>query len=187
MAERCGLFIIIALGESILVTGATFGEGALTWMRIAAFLVAFTGTLAMWWIYFNIGAERGRSAIGEAADPGWLARLAYTYMHLPLGAGIIAAAVADELVLAHPGGHTELRAAGMIIGGAALYLLGNLLFKNALYRRPPLSHLIGLGLLALLVLAVPYVSPLLLATAMTAVLIIVAAWENLSLARSVRA
>src|SRR4051794_33284510 len=59
MAERCGLFVIIALGESILVTGATFA--GLTWTaeHIGAFLVAFTGSVAMWVIYFNIGAERG--------------------------------------------------------------------------------------------------------------------------------
>src|SRR5262245_35398900 len=56
MAERCGLFIIIALGESILVTGTIFGNGAMAPPRVAAFLVAFVGTVAMWWIYFNIGA-----------------------------------------------------------------------------------------------------------------------------------
>ena len=58
MAERCGLFIIIALGESILVTGATFGKMDWTAATVAAFAVAFIGSVAMWWIYFNIGAER---------------------------------------------------------------------------------------------------------------------------------
>jgi low temperature requirement protein LtrA len=74
IAERCGLFIIIALGESILVTGATFSS--LAWTPLAS-LAAFVGSIAMWWIYFNIGAERGSRLIAATADPGRFARLAY--------------------------------------------------------------------------------------------------------------
>lgn len=184
MAERAGLFIIIALGESILVTGATFGTGDITAARVTAFLVAFTGTIAMWWIYFNIGAERGMAMISHATDPGQLARLAYTYLHLPIGAGIIVCAVADELVLAHPGGHTDFKTAAVVLGGPALYLAGNILFKRALYARMPLSHLVGLGALALLILAVPAMPPLALGAATTLVLVIVAVWETWSLGGS---
>ena len=72
MAERCGLFIIIALGELILVTGATFGKMDWTAATIAAFAVAFIGSVAMWWIYFNIGAERAAEYIAAADDPGRL-------------------------------------------------------------------------------------------------------------------
>jgi low temperature requirement protein LtrA len=181
MAERCGLFIIIALGESILVTGTTFGAGAMAPPRIAAFLVAFVSTVAMWWIYFSFGAERGRDAIGHAADPGRLARLAYTYLHLPIGAGIIVAAASDELVLAHPEGHTDVRTAAAVIGSAALYLVGNILFKRTLYGRMPLSHLVGLALLALLTPAALVLSPLALAATATVVLVIVAVWETRAL------
>src|SRR5262245_59058299 len=102
IAERCGLFVIIALGESILVTGATFGRMDWTPMVVGAFAVAFLGSVAMWWIYFNIGAERGSEQIAHSDDPGRLGRLAYTYIHLLLVAGIIVSAAADELVLAHP-------------------------------------------------------------------------------------
>jgi low temperature requirement protein LtrA len=59
LAERGGLFIIIALGESIQVTGATFARLDWTPVSAAAFVVAFIGSIAMWWMYFNIGAERG--------------------------------------------------------------------------------------------------------------------------------
>ena len=62
LAERCGLFVIIALGESVLVTGATFAKLPWTPVTVASFLVAFVGSVAMWWIYFNIGAERGEPA-----------------------------------------------------------------------------------------------------------------------------
>ncbi|MBX9590607.1 MAG: low temperature requirement protein A [Hyphomonadaceae bacterium] len=181
LAERCGLFIIIALGESILVTGAKFGNLPWTSVAIAAFLTAFIGSVAMWWIYFNVGAERGSRHISRSSDPGRMARLAYTYIHLPLVAGIILVAVGDELVLAHPGGHTDAKTAAILLGGPALYLFGNLLFKRTTAERMALSHLVGLALLALLLPAVGIFSPLGLSAATTTVLVVVAIWETLSL------
>lgn len=177
LAERCALFVIIALGESVLVTGATFGKLAWTPATVAAFLVAFLGSVAMWWVYFNIGAERGSRHIAGSSDPGRLARLAYTYMHLPIVAGIIVVAVGDELVLAHPDGHVDLKTAAVLIGGPALYLIGNMLFKRVTAMRFPLSHQVGLGLLLLLVPVTPALSPLLLSGATTMVLVVVAIWE----------
>ena len=181
LAERCGLFVIIALGESILVTGATFADLARSGMTVAAFVVAFVGTVAMWWIYFNIGAERGSSIISHSDNPGRLARLAYTYMHILIVAGIIVSAVADEIVLTHPAGHIEKDALAVILGGPAVYLFGNILFKYAIAGRPPPSHLAGLALLAVLVLAAKYFSPLQLGAAASVTLVIVAIWETISL------
>lgn len=129
MAERCGLFVIIALGESILITGATFAGLAWDGVTLAAFANAFAGSVAMWVVYFNIGAERSSRFVAASRDPGRFARSGYTYLHIPIVAGIIVAAVGDELVLRHPGGHTEIAAASVILGGPALYLLGNSLFK----------------------------------------------------------
>ena len=180
LAERCALFVIIALGESVLVTGATFAKLPWTPVTVASFLVAFVGSVAMWWIYFNIGAERGSRHISASDDPGRLARLVYTYLHLPLVAGIIVAAVGDELVLAHPTGHTNVQTAAVLLGGPALYLIGNLLFKRASAKHFPLSHLVGLGLLALLVPAATVASPLVFSGATALVLVIVAIWETLS-------
>ena len=180
LAERCALFVIIALGESVLVTGATFAKLAWTPVAVASFLVAFTGSVAMWWIYFNIGAERGSRHISASDDPGRLARLVYTYLHLPLVAGIIVAAVGDELVLAHPTGHTDAKTAAILLGGPALYLIGNIMFKRASAKHLPLSHLVGLGLLAALIPAATILNPLTLSAATAAVLVIVAAWETWS-------
>jgi low temperature requirement protein LtrA len=78
MAERCALFIIIALGESIVVIGATFAELTWTTENILAFVSAFIGSLAMWWIYFHVGAEAGSEQLSKSSEPGRLARLAYT-------------------------------------------------------------------------------------------------------------
>jgi low temperature requirement protein LtrA len=181
MAERCALFIIIALGESVLVTGATFAKLPWSPITVAAFATAFVGSAAMWWIYFNIGAERGSRRISQSSDPGRLARLAYTYMHLPLVAGIIVAAVGDELVLAHPTGHTDFKTAATTLGGPVLYLIGNLMFKRTTAERPALSHIVGLILLGGLAPLAPLLQPLAFAAAANAVLVLVAVWETRSL------
>jgi len=135
----------------------------------------------MWWIYFNVGAERASRHIAGSSDAGRVARLAYTYLHLPLVAGIVLAAVGDELVLAHPAGHTDAKTAAVLIGAPAIYLVGNLTFKRATAISPALSHMVGLVLLALLVPFSAMVAPLTFSAATTAVLVLVAAWETLSL------
>lgn len=187
MAERCGLFVIIALGESLLVTGATFAGLPWNGPQALAFLAAFLGSVAMWWVYFDSGAERATHHFEHAADRGRVARLAYTYLHLPIIAGIVLCAVADELVLAHPD-HATGAGVAAILGGPFVYLLGNALFKWATNPRPlpPLSHLAGLALLAALA---PFafghaVSALALGMLTTAVLVLVAAWEWWSLHRA---
>jgi low temperature requirement protein LtrA len=180
-SERCALFVIIALGESVLVTGATFAKLAMTPVTVLAFINSFLSSVAMWWIYFNIGAERASEEIVRSDDPGRLARVAYTYIHLLLVAGIILVAVGDEFVLPHPGGHTDTKTAIAIIAGPALYLLGNLFFKKVAAGWHPLSHLIGLGLLALLTPLAGSLPPLGFSMSATAILILVAAWETLSL------
>lgn len=180
MAERCALFVMIALGESILVTGATAASLPATTAATCAFLVAFLGSVAMWWIYFNIGAERGSREISGSADPGRYARAVYTYFHIPIVAGVVVSAVADEITIAHPAGHMELPAAITLLGGPALYLAGNVFFKRASAKYYPLSHLVGLGLLAVIAPFALLFTPLALGTATTVVLITVAIWETRS-------
>lgn len=181
LAERCALFIIIALGESIIMTGATAAKLPVTAVNLAAFANAFLSSVAMWWIYFHIGAERGSRLIADSADPGRIARIAYTYLHILLVAGIILVAVGDELVIAHPLGHTEAKMAIAVAGGPACYLLGNLLFKRVTAGWYPLSHLAGLGLIALLTFCAGLLPPLGFSLGATAILILVAAWEAVSL------
>jgi low temperature requirement protein LtrA len=180
-SERCGLFIIIALGESILVTGAAFGQTIWAPPTITAFASAFVGTIAMWWLYFDIGAERAARALAQDKDPGRMARLAYTYFHIPIVGGIIVTAASDEMAVAHPGGHADLAAAMALLGGPALYLFGNMIFKRTSAAYFPLSHMIGLGILGLVAPFATELSPLALSLVATATLVLVAAWELLSL------
>ncbi len=184
MAERCALFIIIALGEAVLVTGATFAKlehDAATW---AAFLTSFIGSATMWWIYFDIGASRGSLMITQAENVGLLARTAYTYLHLLIVGGIIVTAVGDEMTLAHPVGHAELPTVLTIVGGPWLFLMGNQAFKwiTSGAKWPPLSH--GVGSVALVGVGVAgwfgHWQPLTLGIAATSVLIATAIWEWLS-------
>jgi low temperature requirement protein LtrA len=181
MAERCAGFIIIALGESIVVIGATFAELPWTMETVGAFASAFIGSLAMWWIYFHKGAEAGSEQISRSSEPGRLARLAYTYLHMPIVAGIIVSAVADELVLKHPAGHSDLKTVLTAIGGPLLFLIGTILFKHTIRGFLQLSH--GAGIVALGILAwfADDLSPLLLSILTTAIMIVVAAWESISL------
>ncbi|MEP7043235.1 MAG: low temperature requirement protein A [Dokdonella sp.] len=185
LAERCALFIIIALGESLLVTGATFAEAQWSATRVMAFIVAFLGSVAMWWVYFDRGAERASHRIAHSEDPGRIARLAYTYIHVMIVGGIIVCAVADEITLVHPG-HAEAGAIAVILGGPALYLAGNALFKWVTNDRrgPPLSHLVGLVLLLALLPFAQALSALALGACTTAVLMLAAVWETIALRRA---
>ena len=187
IAERCGLFIIIALGESIIITGGTAARLPWNAETILAFGAAFLGTVAMWWIYFHVGAGRASDRISATRDPGRFARLVYNYLHLPIVAGILASAAADELVLGHPDGHLEPLQLGLVLGGPALFLIGNLLFKRTTASFFALSHLIGLGLLAILVPLAPHATPLALALATAGILLLVAGWETMSLRTSTAA
>ena len=185
MAERCAGFIIIALGESIVVTGATFADLTWTTENVAAFASAFVGSLAMWWIYFHKGAEAGSEQISKSSEPGRLARLAYTYLHMPIVAGIIVSAVADELVLKHPAGHSDPKTVLSAIGGPLLFLVGTILFKHSFRGFLQLSH--GAGIIALGALAwfAAELSPLMLSILTTVIMIVVAVWESISLTSAV--
>ncbi|MBA9848650.1 MAG: low temperature requirement protein A [Ralstonia sp.] len=177
MAERCSLFIIIALGESVLVTGSTFAGLDWTAENIAAMALSFIGSLAMWWLYFDRIAERGARTMSHSADPGRLARLAYTYIHVVLVAGIIVGAVADEFVLAHPVGRAHEGTTLAVLGSAALYLLGNLLFKWAIFGRLRPAHAVGLVVLGGAWLPAGELPALAVSALATGVLCGTAAWE----------
>lgn len=178
MAERCGLFIIICLGESVLVTGATFAHLAWTWEVLAAFAAALVGSIAMWWIYFSAHADLARDQIAASDDPGRMARLAYTYAHIPIVAGIIVAAAGDELVLAHPSGHVAPATAWVVVGGPAVFLAGCLWFKHSVFGVLATPRAAGLALLGAVGLTSSWLSPLSLAAAVSAVLGVVGAWET---------
>lgn len=159
MTERCALFIIIALGEALLVTGGTFSGLEWSGPIIGTMVLSFVGTAGMWWLYFDMAQEFGTSRLEGSRDPGRVARFTYTYVHPLIIAGIIALAVADEFVLAHATGHTDARTRWAILGGTGLYLLGNLLFRWGFSRYWSRSLLVALGMVALGCWASLHMSP----------------------------
>jgi low temperature requirement protein LtrA len=180
LAERCRLFIILALGESILTTGANFGELQSSARTTTAFIVAFVGSIAIWWIYFDRAEEAARHIIAESSDPGRLGRSAYTYYHLPMVAGIIASAAADDVTIARPSEAATAATTALILGGPALYLLGNVLFKWTLWRHVPRSRFVAFAAFAALVPLAAVSSVLVLSIAATLVLVAVAASDSVA-------
>ena len=131
-AERFGLFIILALGESIVITGATTSELVLKQPRIAAFIMAFLASAAIWWLYFTSVAALGEHYLEVSESRTTLARDAYTYLHVVFVAGIILSAVGDELVIAHPGEILPPYEVAAVAAGPAVYLLAHTLFRYRL-------------------------------------------------------
>ena len=131
-AERFGLFIILALGESIVITGATTSELVLKQPRIVAFIMAFLASAAIWWLYFTSVAALGEHYLEVSESRTTLARDAYTYLHVVFVAGIILSAVGDELVIAHPGKILPPYEVAAVAAGPAVYLLAHTLFRYRL-------------------------------------------------------
>jgi low temperature requirement protein LtrA len=181
IAERCQQFVIVALGESILVTGATLSETA-DWSDLPvliAFLVAFIGALAMWWVYFDTGSQQGSEAILHAEDPGRMGA-SFHYVHAVMVAGVIVSAVANELVIDHPDGRITMASMFVLTGGPLLYLLGNGIYKTLVFGRFPLSHIGGLVALAILMVFAPFTDLLMVGGLVTMIMLAVAIWETLS-------
>lgn len=178
MAERCQLFVIVALGESILITGATMGHHA-HWdiPSIIAFLIAFIGSLAMWWIYFDTSSKDGSKAIQHSKNPG-LVGAKFNYIHVTLVAGIIVSAVANELVIADPPKPMDITAIAVIIGGPMIYLIGNAVYKKVVYGRIPKSHLLSLAVLVALIPISFVTDYLMIGGLTTALLVVLAIWEG---------
>jgi low temperature requirement protein LtrA len=131
-AERFGLFIILALGESIVITGVTTSELELDSARIIAFIMAFLESAAIWWLYFSSVASLGEYYLEVSDSRTILARDAYTYLHVVFVAGIILSAVGDELVIAYPTEILPPYEVAAVAAGPAVYLLAHALFGHRL-------------------------------------------------------
>jgi low temperature requirement protein LtrA len=169
--------VIIALGESIVLAGATASDTGLSLEVVAALLFAFLSSTALWWLYFGQVArtvfERIRAATAD--ERGQIGRDIYTYLHLPIVAGIVLVAVGDELVISHP--TDDLHAAGALValGGPALFLGGLMTISARLANAQSLPRAVAVSaLLAAVPLAAGAEGLVVLAllTALLAVLVV---------------
>ncbi len=180
IAERCQAFILIALGESIVVIGASLSElHTLTAAAMIAFVTAFVGSVALWWVYFDRSAAEATRVIASSNDPGRLGRSAYHFVHPIMVAGIIVTAAADEEVLSHPLAVGETATTWMVLGGTALFLAGHALFKAMVWRVTSWPRIVAIIVLALLLLAAPRLSALALAVGAALVVVAVAVADRL--------
>ncbi|HET7590932.1 MAG TPA: low temperature requirement protein A [Solirubrobacterales bacterium] len=130
-AERHGLIVIIALGESIVAIGIG-AAGALTFGIAAAAVLGVALTAAMWWIYFDIvaivaGRRLDEAEVGQVQNE--MARDSYSYLHLPMVAGIVLVALGLKKTIGHFDEHLDTVAAFALLGGVAAYLLGHVAFR----------------------------------------------------------
>jgi low temperature requirement protein LtrA len=184
LAERCALFVIIALGETILTTGKTVSAHADDGAIIFVVLVgAFLSTVLMWWIYFHDGQEQASETAEDTSEPQTTAHHLFTYGHLPIVAGIILAAVGEDFVITHPHEKGAYNHALAMLGGPIMFLAGTAWMKIVSSRMVPWSHVIGIALAAACFLAVPYGENVVIQFSAVAILFGVALWEFVALSR----
>ena len=189
-AERHGLIVIIALGESIVATGSGVSSLPISWSIIVATTVGLALAACVWWAYFDvlaIAAERVlRDAEGE--DRTRLARDAYSYLHLPMIAGIVLLALGMEHVLTYVG-DTRHHALGdplatiplaAMFGGVALYLLALVAFKYRNWQTLSKPRLIATAAILLLIPAAAQIPALAALGVLTAVMVALITYESLT-------
>jgi len=138
-AERHGLVVIIALGESIVAIGVGVSELPVSWPIVVASLLGLAVIACLWWAYFDVVALVAERVLRrlEGAERARMARDSYSFLHLPMVAGIVLYALGLEEVLAHVGdtAHHDLADplpllhASALYGGVGLYLLGHVAFR----------------------------------------------------------
>jgi low temperature requirement protein LtrA len=127
--ERLELFLIIALGESIVASGSTASGFDPTVQRLTALLVCVLMTAAFWWLYFDVHAERTLESLRAARDERGRLGRDLSYCYVVLVAGIIVAAVGNELVIPRPGERLDDAELVALASGPVLYLLGSVALK----------------------------------------------------------
>ena len=173
LIERFRLFFIIALGETVLLMGDAFTNEPFELERLLALTIGFTGTVALWWCYFQraepIGVELAEAA-DDAGAVGWWGSVALTLIVLAL----IGIAVGDELAIAHPGDDTTLGFSLLTFGGPALFLLAQVIFLREAVGHVPRSRPLALAALAILAVATAPLTLIVGIAASTTVLVAVA-------------
>jgi low temperature requirement protein LtrA len=175
-AERHGLIVIIALGESIVAIGVGSKTGVDTGVVVAAVL-GMAVAAALWWFYFDVVAlvaARRLSNATEGRERNEIARDSYSYLHLPMVAGIVLLALGLKGTLAHVEDPLKLVPATALLGGTAMYLLAHVAFRLRNVNRFSTERLLCAMLLVALIPAaveLPSLATLgLLAAALTALI-----------------
>ncbi|MCV3739132.1 low temperature requirement protein A [Rhizobium sp. TRM96647] len=177
LAERCALFVIIALGETILTTGKNASAHLENAATMPVLVLAFLTTVLMWWLYFHHGQEKAAEKAEQTSRPQETAQHLFTYGHLPIIAGIILTAVGEDFSLTHPFESGSASSALALLGGPALYLAGLGWMRAASSRIVPYAHIAGISLLGVTYLLVSNTTNFLIHLTTVAILFGVAVGE----------
>jgi len=172
MLERCRLFLIIALGETVLGTGTALAGTTLTPVVVITGTAALIGTVALWTLGFGRAVHLTERHLARSANPVRTSRLAGNALTVMV-AGLIVVAVANEQVIAHPTGHPSLTLTLLLFGGPILFLLAQGWYLWAVPGVWSRLHLAGSVLLMLAgvitLTAPPYVALILAGATLAAV------------------
>ena len=131
-AERHGLILIVALGESIVAIGVGAEVAGVTAAVATAAVLGIVAAAALWWLYFDVVALVAARRLQNAAagrERNEIARDSYSYLHFPMIAGIILLALGLKKTLEHTDEALKLVPAAALLGGTALYLLAHVAFR----------------------------------------------------------
>jgi low temperature requirement protein LtrA len=175
MAQRCQSFVLIALGESIVVIGAGLASQPTFGLReLAAIVVAFAGTAGLWWVYFDRTAEVAEAILARHPDPASLGRTAYHTIHPVMIGGIVAIAAGDHAIVSHPDSSAGMATALMLAGGSALFLAGHAMFKLTVWNVVSWSRVVAVAVLLAFVPVAAELPDLVVGAAAAAIVIAVA-------------
>jgi low temperature requirement protein LtrA len=179
-AERHGLIIIIALGESIVAIGIGAEAGVDAGVIVAA-IVGVALAAAQWWAYFDvvsIVATRRLEGLGPGRAQNAMARDSYSYVHFLMVAGIVLVALGMKKTLGDVGAPLKFVIASALVGGAALYLLAHIAFRLRNIGSLNRERLVAVALLLAVLPLTPHVSALTTATIIAAIYALLIAYET---------
>lgn len=185
-AERHGLILIIALGESIVAIGVG-AEAGIDAGVVTAAVLGIAVAAVLWWLYFDVVArvaehKLSRAAVGRERND--MARDSYSYLHFPMVAGIVLIALGMKKTLGHVGDPLHTVPAVALLGGTALYLLAHVAFRLRTVHTVNVARLVTAAVaLALIPLAIE-VPALVSLAVLTAVLVALIAFETIHYAEA---
>jgi low temperature requirement protein LtrA len=185
LAERFGLFLIIAMGESVVAIGGPAASEELRAAVLASVAAAFVLVCGLWWVYFHFAADAMRYALTTAQVQTDIARHVMSYGHLSLIASVISVAVGMREVIADPGARLDWGVSGLLIGGCMLYLATFGYTRWKMFRLVSTTRLTASAAMLVLLPFAPHLPGLTMLVLVAAVLVGLNAVEYVRVQRAV--
>jgi low temperature requirement protein LtrA len=183
-AERHGLILLIAIGESIVAVGAG-AEAHVDAGVVAAAVLGMVVAASLWWLYFDVVAVVATRKLAAAAlgrEQNSMARDSYSFLHFPMIAGIILVALGMKKTLAHVDHHLDIVPATAMFGGMALYLVAHVAFRYRNLHTFNSQRLATAVLLAALIPLAVEIDALIALAVVAAVMVLLITYETIRFA-----